>query len=336
MLNGAIQMMNDGIIPGNHNLDDLDANLRRYQYLKYHNKTFKPRADGDGVAVKSVLLKSFGFGQIGAEVLAVNPFYLFRCLPENVMTQYMGKLNIRRTAVRRRRLEILSGMEPLIRVKDLTYHNGNKDLERSIMLDPCSRIHLEKDVERRLLRDVKYANETGTSSSSSSNSSHSTITSTESSSISNDENSLSVEPILSPVRRIASEGSPFKAMGIGVDIVEAFVFGSEAWVSYNFTTHERAVCEENVSRMWERLWGRWAAKEAVYKAISNAGNGMAINEGGQHKSMKDVEIVTRGDGSTVVQLHNDAKLLAEYTGIKSIQASISYSESRIIGYAIAQ
>ena len=63
MLNGVFQILDSGIIPGNRNCDNVDAQLEKFKYLLYPSKSVQ--TDG----IKAAILKSFGFGQAGAEVL---------------------------------------------------------------------------------------------------------------------------------------------------------------------------------------------------------------------------------------------------------------------------
>ena len=55
--------INQRIIPGNRNADNVDSELRKYADLIYFPSR-SLRSDG----LKSGLLKSFGFGQVGGEV----------------------------------------------------------------------------------------------------------------------------------------------------------------------------------------------------------------------------------------------------------------------------
>jgi len=56
------QAMNDGVVPGNRNLDNTAGELKQFTHLLYPNKAVKKD-------LKAGLLKSFGFGQAGAEIL---------------------------------------------------------------------------------------------------------------------------------------------------------------------------------------------------------------------------------------------------------------------------
>ena len=57
MLNGVVQCMLSGVVPGNRNLDNCAAELQKFEHLAYPNRSV---ALGDGRKVKAGLLKSFG------------------------------------------------------------------------------------------------------------------------------------------------------------------------------------------------------------------------------------------------------------------------------------
>ncbi|EOA81675.1 uncharacterized protein SETTUDRAFT_174338 [Exserohilum turcica Et28A] len=97
MLNGCMQAMHDKKIPGNRNADNIDAELQKYEYLVFPNKTLERSED-----MKAFLLNSFGFGQKGAMAIGVNPKYLFATLEQEDYELYASKRRIReQKAVRR-------------------------------------------------------------------------------------------------------------------------------------------------------------------------------------------------------------------------------------------
>lgn len=57
MLNGAIQILESGIVPGNRNADNVDKVLEEYEYVLYPSRSIQ--TDG----IKAVSVTSFGFGQ---------------------------------------------------------------------------------------------------------------------------------------------------------------------------------------------------------------------------------------------------------------------------------
>jgi holo-[acyl-carrier protein] synthase len=65
----------------------------------------------------------------------------------------------------------------------------------------------------------------------------------------------------------------------------------------------------------ERLAARFAAKEAVVKALQ-------LSEAGV--SLRDIEVVKRADGACSIQLHGTARRLAEEMGVQEILVSLSH------------
>lgn len=77
MLNGLLQSLLSGIVPGNRNADNIDGEFRDVSSLIYF-PSVSLQTDG----LKAGLLKSFGFGQVGGEVLVIHPNYVLALLNE--------------------------------------------------------------------------------------------------------------------------------------------------------------------------------------------------------------------------------------------------------------
>ena len=89
MLNGCIQMMHDGRIPGNRNGDNIDVELEQCEYLVFPNKTVsKPN-------MKAFALHLFGFGQKGGTAIGVQPRYLYATIEQDQFEKYSKKLRQR-------------------------------------------------------------------------------------------------------------------------------------------------------------------------------------------------------------------------------------------------
>ncbi|PVH99331.1 thiolase-like protein [Periconia macrospinosa] len=89
-LNGCIQMLDQGIIPGNRNADNIDPELRDRDFLFFPSKTYtlsKP--------VKAFSVTSFGFGQKGAQVVGVHPRYLFANVSKEQFAGYLTRVKNR-------------------------------------------------------------------------------------------------------------------------------------------------------------------------------------------------------------------------------------------------
>ncbi|QLQ78958.1 hypothetical protein HG537_0B03050 [Torulaspora globosa] len=85
MLNGCLQIMNSGLIPGNRNADNVDNQFEQYKHLVYPSRSISMDS------VKACCVTSFGFGQKGAMALVINPNYLFACLSQQEYQEYAIK-----------------------------------------------------------------------------------------------------------------------------------------------------------------------------------------------------------------------------------------------------
>lgn len=118
--------------------------------------------------------------------------------------------------------------------------------------------------------------------------------------------------------------------GTGVDIIEisrirAAVEKNKGFVNRVFTSGELAACE-SPGRRCSSLAGRFAAKEAVAKAL---GTGI-----GRVKWI-DIEIERDINGKPVVKLHGHALQVVKELGIRDIEVSISHSREYAVAFAIA-
>ncbi|MFT9849653.1 holo-ACP synthase [Aneurinibacillus sp. REN35] len=119
-------------------------------------------------------------------------------------------------------------------------------------------------------------------------------------------------------------------IGTGIDIVELkriqkiLERQEETFLARIFTEQERVRVPKTMARRVEFVAGRYAAKEALSKAV---GTGI-----GRHFSFQDAEILAEESGKPVINM--DASLLEKMTGWRGcmLHVSISHSEQ----YAIAQ
>lgn len=127
MLNGCIQMMHDGRIPGNRNGDNIDGELEKCEYLVFPNKTIsKPK-------MKSFALQLFGFGQKGGMAIGVHPRYLYATLQRGEFEDYSRKVRLReRKAMRRFHHGIFTNS--VFRAKQAPPYAVEQEIE--VLLDP--------------------------------------------------------------------------------------------------------------------------------------------------------------------------------------------------------
>ncbi|KAJ1859699.1 fatty acid synthase alpha subunit Lsd1, partial [Coemansia sp. RSA 989] len=86
MLNGVLQSLRSGLVPGNRNADNIASELQQYDYTVYLSKTIQT------TGIKAALIKSFGFGQVGGELLLIHADYILAALTAEQLEAYNHKL----------------------------------------------------------------------------------------------------------------------------------------------------------------------------------------------------------------------------------------------------
>lgn len=90
MINGALQALNTGLIPGNRNADDVAPELEGNDFL------FFPHHSVQTNGLRAFSITSFGFGQKGAQAIIVHPRYLYAALSDaEEFHQYRRRLQVR-------------------------------------------------------------------------------------------------------------------------------------------------------------------------------------------------------------------------------------------------
>ncbi|KAJ2833105.1 fatty acid synthase alpha subunit Lsd1, partial [Coemansia furcata] len=131
MLNGVIQSMRTGLIPGNRNADNIGKELEANEYALYLSKSIQTSG------IKAGLIKSFGFGQVGGELLVVHPDYLLATLTREQLDEYNVKLQMRNIKSERYWQDTLVGNHPFVRVKSSPPFTMEQ--EKSVYLNPLAR-----------------------------------------------------------------------------------------------------------------------------------------------------------------------------------------------------
>ena len=121
-------------------------------------------------------------------------------------------------------------------------------------------------------------------------------------------------------------------VGIGTDITECLRIAkmverhADLFLSRVYTPKEIQYCRSR-KQSTEHFTGRWAAKEAILKALGTGWRrGIA---------WRDIEILNQADGRPVVYLHGGVKRIVEQLGISSLQVSISHCHTHAIALAVA-
>ncbi len=122
-------------------------------------------------------------------------------------------------------------------------------------------------------------------------------------------------------------------IGIGTDIIEVLRIAQmierhgELFINRVYTPDEIRYCQSR-KMATQHFAGRWAAKEAILKAI-----GTGWRRG---ISWRDVEVLSAKAGQPAVSLHGGALEVAQGLGIEEVLISISHCRSHATAYAVAQ
>jgi len=121
-------------------------------------------------------------------------------------------------------------------------------------------------------------------------------------------------------------------LGIGTDITECLRIAQmierhgELFVDRVYTAEETGYCR-NRKQATQHFTGRWAAKEAVLKALGTGWRrGIAWH---------DVEVCNEPGGRPVIVLRGGAREVARQLGIVQVQISISHCRSHAVAFAVA-
>ncbi|KAI8987783.1 fatty acid synthase [Mycotypha africana] len=298
MANGMMQCLNSGIVPGNRNADNIDALLEDNDYIVYPCHTIQ--TDG----LKAGLLKSFGFGQAGGEILILHPDYVLGALDENQYNEYKAKNNQRNAKAYRYFHDTLTGVHDFVQLKNEPPYS--EDLEYTVYLNPNARTEYSKEkkswhfTESSASQPAPTFGEVG-----------------------------ATENILAS---LTEQQAGKKGMGVDVELTSAINVDNTTFIERNFTPTEIAYCQSRPDPQ-ASFSGRWSAKEAIFKAISSYGK---IPSSGAGAPLLDIEVANDSVGAPQVNLHGKLKAAAVSAGIKSISVSISHSGAYSVAVAMAQ
>ncbi|KNC98227.1 phosphopantetheine-protein transferase domain [Spizellomyces punctatus DAOM BR117] len=299
MLNGVLQVLETGIVPGNRNLDNVEDRLRQFKYILYPSRSIK--TDG----IRAGLLKSFGFGQAGGEILVIHPDYLFAALEEPEFNDYLARRQKRETASYRYFHEMLTGAAPFVRVKSAAPYTNEQ--QSGVYLNPLSRAAYDK-------------------------SSGSWNFNAQSKALAKPD--VSVTKALIEASAQLGEAANGRGLGIDVQLCSEVPADNETFLARNFTEQERAYCS-NGSCPQSSFAGRWAAKEAVIKAVSSAA-GTVVWTKGAGAPLNEIEVLREDGMAPVVVFHGEAKDAVEKAGVKEVKVTISHSGSYAVAMAVTQ
>ena len=291
MLNGALQMMNTGIIPGNRNADNVDIALRKFDTIIYPNKTLKNLSK----MIKAFSVTSFGFGQKGGQVIGVHPRYLYATLERETYRDYCQTVTARHD---RASAKWISGLmtNSILEVKSNPIHA--KD-ETAVFLDPNARVTWDEKTQSLRFNPEKktpqpskrviplptlparaFSTVSQTPGFSTPPSAATTVPTTGA--------CTPIEPtdvhkMLTTLLSSTSDLSDSNiSVGVDVEDIDSAPFTNPTFIERNFTPAEQAYARAAPSAQ-ASFAGRWSAKEAVFKSLG-------VQSRGAGEGLREIEI----------------------------------------------
>ena len=262
MMNGCLQVLNTGLVPGNRNADNVDKVMEKFDYIVYPSRSIQ--TDG----IKAFSVTSFGFGQKGAQAIGINPTYLFATLDRAQFQTYKQKVQARQKRAYR---YFHNGMITNTLFVAKTNSPYTDDQQSKVFLDPTVRVSLDKKS-----LELRYpAAPTGGSAKLPAKPDPQT-----------EQTKQMVESL---ARATATENSK---IGVDVESVGAINVDNQTFLARNFTEQEQVYCRKAPDAR-ASFAGRWSAKEAVFKSLG-------VGSKGAGAGLRDIQILSGDNGEPVV------------------------------------
>ncbi|KAF7856304.1 hypothetical protein EAF04_009832 [Stromatinia cepivora] len=268
MLNGCLQVLNSGLVPGNRNADNVDQVMEKFDYIVYPSRSIQ--TDG----IKAFSVTSFGFGQKGAQAIGIHPKYLFATLDEQTYSAYCTKVEARQKKAYR---YFHNGMitNTLFVAKDKSPYTD--DQQGAVFLNPEARVSVDKKTSA-LAYAPNFAKK-----------------------VINKEKTESTKQLVESLAKGAA--TPSNKVGVDVEDIAAINIENEAFLERNFTEKEVAYCKQ-APHPQASFAGKWSAKEAVFKSlgVASKGAGAPLKEIEITNNEKGAPIVSlHGDAATAAK-----------------------------------
>lgn len=279
MVNGALQAMNSGIIPANGNADNVDPALEAYgDLLFFPCRPIDTRVQG---GIKAAVVKSFGFGQVGGEVLLVRPDILFSTLSPQEYTLYAEKVKQREHMVKRYWQEsILSTAaaenRALVRLKNSPPYEPQE--ASAVYLNPLAR--LDPSTKKFITAPSPNSGES------------------------------EKDQLACKVQTLAKQQQEGALVAVDVQLIKDFPISNVNFITDNFTDKERAQLDKKPDAAASYA-GRWAAKEAIYKALSSQGTTASLDRG---HFLKSIEVLNDAAGVPICASHAHLQVSISHSG----------------------
>lgn len=257
MLNGCLQALSTGLVPGNRNADNVDPALQQFEHLVY------PTSPIQTAGIDAFLLNSFGFGQKGGQVVGVHPKFVLATLSRTDFGLYAAK-NAQRIRWANREFARSIFSNSIVKMVEKPQYAAED--EASVFLDPQARISDDMRFERSSLHDEhgKLKRQNGLQ-----------------------EAMSKAKSAVDASLQCAHSSSLLTHTGI--DTEDLLSFTSDAnpiFIERNYTLQEQSYARASVNPHATYV-SRWCAKEAIFKSLGIASLGAGT-------PLKDIEVVAEG------------------------------------------
>ncbi|KAK2737994.1 3-oxoacyl-[acyl-carrier-protein] synthase [Onygenales sp. PD_40] len=237
MINGALQVLNSGLVPGNRNADNVDKIMEKFDYIVYPSRSLQ--TDG----IKAFSVTSFGFGQKGTQAIGIHPKYLFATLDQAQFEAYKVKVEARQKKAYR---YFHNGLinNTLFVAKDKSPYAD--ELESQVFLNPDIRVALNDKTSELVYSAAEPKKKQ------------------------EDPKTASTRQMVESLAKATATAN--SKVGVDVENVDAINIDNETFVERNFTPQEQKYCRAAPSPQ-ASFTGRWSAKEAVFKSLGVPGKG---------------------------------------------------------------
>eukprot|EP00811_Abedinium_folium_P034406 NODE_728_length_2801_cov_6.858639.p1 GENE.NODE_728_length_2801_cov_6.858639~~NODE_728_length_2801_cov_6.858639.p1 ORF type:complete len:659 (+),score=174.12 NODE_728_length_2801_cov_6.858639:607-2583(+) len=301
-VNGAMQAILSGRVPGNRNLDNVDPELRANGHLLYTSTTL------DVGQLKAAVITSFGFGQAGGEMLLVHPDFFLATMSDSQLDAHVASRDARLKDAFKFHEDVTAGRKKYVEVKTAAPYGD--DQVKPFLLQLDSRTNAPTRARLHAAGPARQLDFTPPP-----------------------RGPVTSGAVAHAVERSLAEavggGGEASASSVGVDVesIANSCFVKDTFLERNYTSEERAQCGA-IARSYA---GLWAGKEAVAKALGNSG--VTLKSAGA--SLQDIELLRAADGTVAATLHGHAKEEAARVGVRGLKLSLSYTDDVAVAVAVS-
>ncbi len=300
MLNGCLQALDTGLVPGNRNADNVDPLLSAIPHLTFPTRSIQTKS------LKAFSMTSFGFGQKGGQLIGIHPRYLYGAIDRACYESYAARV-MKRTRLCNRAYLYAMLENRIIACKTAPpYSPADQD---AVLLDPRSRISAETpqgEQWRYVVNDFKagqHGDKTARETQSLTSLEQYNIATSHTPAFTypagqNSDSDMTMMGTKKWLEDTATRVARDRDISVGID-VESFLSPDssdlqETFAQRNFTAEERAIAERSPDPR-RALTGKWSAKEAVFKSFG-------VKSKGAGAAMRDIEVLSGNEGEPIVKV----------------------------------